>query len=86
METVFWGRLVVGILATWRITHLLAHEDGPADLTVRFRDRLGSGFAGKRMCCNYGHLNRTRSICFIWKPLFTGLSAMSHRLQSAEKP
>jgi len=51
METVFWARLVVGILAAWRITHLLAHEDGPADLVVRFRHRLGSRFAGKLLDC-----------------------------------
>jgi hypothetical protein len=47
----FWSRLVLGILATWRITHLLANEDGPADLVLRFRARLGSGQAGKLMDC-----------------------------------
>jgi hypothetical protein len=47
----FWARLVLGILATWRITHLLAKEDGPADLVVRFRARLGHGLAGKLMDC-----------------------------------
>ena len=31
-----------------------------------------------RMCCKYGHPNRAESICFIRKPLFTGISAMSH--------
>lgn len=38
-------------LATWRITHLLAKEDGPADLIVRIRKRLGSGWAGRLMDC-----------------------------------
>lgn len=47
----FWVRLVLAILATWRITHLLASEDGPADLIVRFRARLGNGVAGKLMDC-----------------------------------
>ena len=47
----FWSRLVLGILATWRITHLLAKEDGPADLVVSFRARLGGGQAGKLMDC-----------------------------------
>jgi hypothetical protein len=47
----FWARVVLAILATWRITHLLASEDGPADLVVRFRARLGSGLAGKLMDC-----------------------------------
>ncbi len=47
----FWPRLVLAVLATWRITHLLASEDGPADLIVRLRARLGSGFFGKLMDC-----------------------------------
>ncbi len=47
----FWPRFVLSILATWRITHLLAKEDGPADLVVRFRARLGSGLVGKLMDC-----------------------------------
>jgi Protein of unknown function (DUF1360) len=44
-------KFVLAAIATWRITHLLAKEDGPADLVVRFRARLGSGFAGKLMDC-----------------------------------
>jgi hypothetical protein len=47
----FWIRFVLAVLATWRITHLLASEDGPADLIVRFRARLGHGLAGKLMDC-----------------------------------
>src|SRR5215510_8040607 len=47
----FWIRFVLAVLATWRITHLLASEDGPADLIVRFRVRLGHGLAGKLMDC-----------------------------------
>lgn len=47
----FAARFVLAILATWRITHLLAKEDGPADLVVRFRARLGQGMAGKLMDC-----------------------------------
>jgi hypothetical protein len=31
------GRFVVGSLATWRVTHLLAREDGPGDLVARTR-------------------------------------------------
>jgi len=41
------------MLATWRVTHLLANEDGPADLIVRFRARLGSGLLGRLMDCFY---------------------------------
>jgi hypothetical protein len=50
-EMSFWARLFVAVLATWRITHLLANEDGPADLVVRFRARLGNGQAGQLMDC-----------------------------------
>jgi len=44
-------RFVLAVLATWRLTHLLASEDGPADLIVRVRARLGTGIAGQLMDC-----------------------------------
>ena len=44
-------KFVVDVLATWRVTHLLAREDGPADLMVRLRARLGQGLAGQLMDC-----------------------------------
>jgi hypothetical protein len=47
------GRFVLAVLATWRVTHLLAHEDGPAGLIVRLRVRLGRSFAGQLMDCFY---------------------------------
>jgi Protein of unknown function (DUF1360) len=47
----FWARLVLGILATWRVTHLFANEDGPWELIARFRVRLGSGSTGQLMDC-----------------------------------
>jgi hypothetical protein len=50
-ETSFWLRFVLAVLATWRVTHLLASEDGPADLVVRFRALLGQSLAGKLMDC-----------------------------------
>ena len=50
-ETNWWLRLALALLATWRVTHLLAKEDGPADLIVRFRARLGDGLAGSLMDC-----------------------------------
>ncbi|KKO19330.1 MAG: hypothetical protein L3J18_13500 [Candidatus Brocadia sp.] len=50
-ELGFWPRFVLAVLATWRITHLLAREDGPGGLIARFRARLGSGLAGKLMDC-----------------------------------
>jgi uncharacterized protein DUF1360 len=40
-------------LATWRVSHLLAEEDGPFDLVVRLRSRAGSGELGALMDCFY---------------------------------
>ena len=50
-ESSFWIRFVLGVLATWRVTHLLANEDGPADIIVRLRVWLGDRFIGKLMDC-----------------------------------
>jgi hypothetical protein len=44
-------RFVLAVLATWRVTHLLANEDGPADLIFRFRRLLGQSLAGSLMDC-----------------------------------
>jgi hypothetical protein len=50
-EARFCIKLVLAVLATWRVTHLLASEDGPAGLIVRFRALLGRSVAGKLMDC-----------------------------------
>lgn len=47
----FWARLIVAVLATWRITHLLAQEDGPGDLFVRLRAKLGNRLLGRMLDC-----------------------------------
>jgi hypothetical protein len=52
-ELSFWARFVLAALATWRITHLLAREDGPAHIVARVRTRLGSGVWGQLMDCFY---------------------------------
>ena len=41
----------MAVLATWRVTHLLASEDGPFDIIVRFRELLGRSIAGKLIDC-----------------------------------
>ena len=46
-------RFAVGALATWRITHLLVAEDGPADAVVRLRRRAGDGWIGGALDCFY---------------------------------
>src|SRR5712692_5236931 len=50
-EASFWTRFVLAVLATWRVTHLLASEDGPADIIVRLRALLGQSIVGKLMDC-----------------------------------
>jgi hypothetical protein len=50
-EVGIWFRFVIVVLATWRVTHLLAKEDGPANIIVRLRARLGDGLLGQLMDC-----------------------------------
>lgn len=47
----YW--LALGILAVWRVTHLLNAEDGPGDVFVHFRRWLGQGFWGSLLDCFY---------------------------------
>lgn len=47
----FVTRFILALLATWRVTHLLASEDGPADVIVRLRTLLGRSRVGKLMDC-----------------------------------
>lgn len=44
-------RLLLGILAVWRVTHLLHAEDGPWELVVTVRRAAGAGFWGNLMDC-----------------------------------
>jgi hypothetical protein len=50
-ELSFWPRFVLAVLAAWRVTHLLAYEDGPADIIARLRALLGRGFLGRLIDC-----------------------------------
>ena len=43
----------MSVLSVWRITHLLALEDGPGNLIVRLRKMLGQSFWGTLMDCFY---------------------------------
>lgn len=49
----FWTRFVLCTFACWRITHLLANEDGPGDVVLRIRRSLGDSMAGRAMDCFY---------------------------------
>jgi hypothetical protein len=44
-------RFVLAVLATWRITHLLAAEDGPGAVVFRLRRKLGAGWLGALADC-----------------------------------
>ena len=46
-------RFALATLATWRLTHLLAEEDGPADVVVRLRACAGESWVGELMDCFY---------------------------------
>lgn len=44
-------RFAVAVLATWRLTHLLASEDGPGAVVARLRARAGTGWIGQLADC-----------------------------------
>jgi hypothetical protein len=44
-------RFALAALATWRVTHLLAAEDGPGAVVFRLRRMLGSGWLGALADC-----------------------------------
>lgn len=47
----YW--LILGVLAAWRITHLLNAEDGPWELIVKLRRLAGNGIFGSLLDCFY---------------------------------
>lgn len=47
----YW--LVLGILVTWRITHLLAVENGPWSVFDKMRRGAGTGMLGELLVCFY---------------------------------
>jgi hypothetical protein len=44
---------ILSVLAVWRLTHLLACEDGPFDLVFKLRKVSGESFFGKLLDCFY---------------------------------
>ena len=46
-----WFWFVLALLATWRVTHLISREDGPGDVLLKIRLRLGPGVLGQLMDC-----------------------------------
>jgi hypothetical protein len=49
--TAQWLPVLVVTFAVWRVTHLLAYEDGPWGLVVRIRQALGAGVVGELFDC-----------------------------------
>jgi hypothetical protein len=47
----YW--LLLGMLSVWRVSHLLAFEDGPFQLLERARRRVESGFTYGLLDCFY---------------------------------
>ena len=50
-ELSFWSLFAIGALATWRVAHLIAREDGPADIVFRVRLAAGQGLLAQAMDC-----------------------------------
>lgn len=48
-----WLRWVFAALAVWRITHLMALEDGPFDAMLRLRQSLGGSILGRLLECPF---------------------------------
>jgi hypothetical protein len=47
----YW--LALGVLAVWRVTHLLQGEDGPWDILLRLRRATAAHFIGRILECFY---------------------------------
>ena len=75
-------RFVVAVLATWRVAHLVAREDGPFDVVVWLRTRAGSGVLGRLMDCPHcvGLWVAMPFACWMaetpsaWLPVWLGIS------------
>lgn len=46
-----WYLLILGILATWRLTHLLNAENGPWKIVARVREFAPSGVIHELLSC-----------------------------------
>jgi hypothetical protein len=96
MPTSVWFRLVISALAVWRLTHLLAAEDGPWDVIVWLRRQLGDSIWGKLVDC-FNCLSLWISIPFafyvvdgtlpriiVWLAL-SGSASLANRMGTPEK-
>jgi len=51
MTPFYW--LVLGILITWRVTHLVSKESGPWSILERLRRLAGTSVAAEMLSCFY---------------------------------
>ena len=58
-------RFALAALAVWRVTHMLAREDGPWDILLRLRHGLGLGLLKKLVGCFYC-LSIWVALAFAW--------------------
>jgi len=48
-----WFYFMISVLAVWRLTHLLAKEDGPFDIIFLMRRKISVGFFANLLDCFY---------------------------------
>ena len=48
-----WFYFITSVLAVWRLTHLLAKEDGPFDVIFLLRQKANNTFFAKLLDCFY---------------------------------
>jgi hypothetical protein len=88
-----WFRFTLGVLGTWRITHLFIVEDGPAGILSRLRKLTATSFLHGLLDCFYclslwvavpfcfllGHTAREQLL--LW-PALSGAAIMVENLSS----
>jgi hypothetical protein len=86
--------IILAALATWRITHLLSSEDGPADIFFRIRAKLGNSVFGRLIDCFYClslYVSAAMAL-FVsagvvdWTLLWLGLSGAACLLEGVTRP
>ena len=58
-------RFVLAALAVWRVTHLIANENGPWDVFLRLRQSAGQGTLAELVSCFYC-LSVWIALLFVW--------------------
>lgn len=96
MQYGVWFRFVLSALAVWRLTHLLAAEDGPWNIIVSIRRNLGNSIWGTLMDC-FNCLSVWISIPFAFYVLdgwlsrtigcfaLSGFASLANRIGAVEK-